>query len=268
MTALLERFSIEALIASRDALIKLYEDAAAIGKQAQEIASQWEIWLDQLHCDAQYRRKVYCEEAGGLDPHIRRNIDRAFWSKMINKSGVRDTMSRKTMEEMQKTIDGDDCPELTASNIEAVFQGLADNKEKMFGDFLISIYRRLSWNYKTNEPAKFGTKMILSYAAGYGGYPNINYDSVLLELERALATLAGIPVPVRSISIASKFPRLNGPAYGEWVTAHAEPEQEPTFSVKLFKNKNAHVRVRPDLIKEMNLIIAAAWPSALPWKAK
>ena len=259
------RFSIESLIASRDVALECYETIARAANEALSVVAGWNVYLPSVQATGRFPTRVYCPCADGLDPRVRREIDRAYWRVLIAESGIRDTMSAKAMRDLTDGIEGDDCPELTAANVEATCRGLAAKREEMFGDFILSIYQAISWDHKTNHPAAFSRRMVLTRCGSswQSRWPDVAIDSPVYELERALAVLADLPAPNYDASIRRRI--SEGVKFGEWVDAPAPAGEPPTFRIKFFKNRNGHVEVRPDLIEEMNRIIAAAWPDALPW---
>ncbi|WP_230080493.1 DUF4942 domain-containing protein, partial [Burkholderia pseudomallei] len=64
-----------------------------------------------------------------------------------------------------------DVPELTAANIEATFTQLYGARGDMFERGVLECFRQLSWNYKSNEPFRFGRRIILKYLFS-GGFLN------------------------------------------------------------------------------------------------
>lgn len=258
-TDLISRFSIEALVASRDAVVESFRESARRISEAVNTGEEWSLHLPSLRTD----QGVYLldNKEGDLDSRIVLNIDQAYWRALMQRSGIRDIMSASAMKDLDSTVSSEKCPELTAAHIRATFHGLSARREGMFSDFLISIYKHICWDRKTNQPAQFGERMILHRCQSYWSKdrPTIEYNSVVVELERALATLAGNPVPTFDTSVQRA---VKGVAFGEWFSA---PGENPTFSIKLFKNGNGHLRVKRNLIDEMNRIVAASYQNALPW---
>ena len=272
-TQILKRFSVESLVASRDAVVENYEAAAERMRHVKSLmaSSAWsnDLRLPRVSIDSDgrsYGHELYDDRTGRLDAGGLRAIDEAFWSYLIDQSGVQQIMSTDAIKKMRESIGGKDCPAFTTDNVRATFAGLAQRQDEMMEELVVSVYRRLSWNHKTNAPARFGAKMILSYCGcDWRDHPWIDYDSPVLDLERALYALDDQPAPTRELSIETL---IRGAGYGEWVGAAPMREgTEPVFSIKVFKNRNGHVRVRGDLVDRMNQIVAKAWPERLPWSA-
>lgn len=50
----------------------------------------------------------------------------------------------------------------------STFEQLHQNKDEVFERGVINVFRGLSWNYKTNSPCKFGSKIIVNNLVRWG----------------------------------------------------------------------------------------------------
>ncbi len=91
-----------------------------------------------------------------------------------------------------KQIAEGEVPELTAANIEATFGQLYEARGDMFERGVLQCFRRLSWDYKTNQPFKFGKRVIVT-GLMTGGYAGSRATNELDDLMRVFHVLDGQP---------------------------------------------------------------------------
>lgn len=146
----------------------------------------------------------------------------------------------------------------------ATFEQLHTHKNDTFEQGVIDVFRSLSWDYRTNNPCKFGKKIIVSrlfntYSSGYITF-SLSGRSTLDDLAKVFYLLEGRNVPDHRVSEGTKFSDhyqregFSGNAYeGEY------------FSLRYFKKGTAHITFnRPELVEQMNDIVARHYPSMLP----
>lgn len=173
--------------------------------------------------------------------------DRELWRRFIEGAGLWDLMSRQERERWRKVLDKYSCEPVEpfdADTARGVFQDVRERKDEMRKEALHNLFRRLSWDHKTNEPAQFGAKLIYKGffdRHGYGHVTHYGSDS-MADLLRELYRLDGKPEP------------------GWW-----EQFTDGYVEVQRFKNGNAHIHLlRPDLVDRLNAELAKYWPGALP----
>lgn len=177
-------------------------------------------------------------------------IDAAAWDMLMRKSGNLMFMDATAKEEWQKNIKDGKFPELTYENIAATFRDLHASRKDMFHRSIIKLFQNLSWDYKTNQPFRFGKRIIVGYFHGYSRSGKDKVD----DLVRAFCVLDGKPEPQYAQSFSASV------GYRE-TTGFRETEY---VSVKWFKNGNAHITFRrPDLVEQMNKILHIYYPNAI-----
>lgn len=82
-------------------------------------------------------------------------IDSRGWNYLRSESGLRTFIDAQAREQWRKQLVNGDVPELTAANIEATFTQLYGVRGDMFERGVIECFRRLSWDYRTNQPFRF-----------------------------------------------------------------------------------------------------------------
>ncbi len=72
-----------------------------------------------------------------------------------------------------RSLEYDNFPEISEANILSTFEQLHQNKDEVFERGVINVFKGLSWDYKTNSPCKFGSKIIVNNLVRWDqwGYP-------------------------------------------------------------------------------------------------
>lgn len=186
-----------------------------------------------------------------------RTFDAQAWCHLMHASGLRTLMDAKAREQWDRSLDRGEHPELTAANVDATFSALYSSRGEMFERGVIEAFRRLSWNYKTNLPQKFGKRIVLTSLIGWHSYTRCNE---LDDLVRVMSVLEGKPEPDHRGGVSAALSSA-GIGYGRR-TGLVETDY---LSIRTFKNGNGHVTFkRLDLVDQMNRIIAKHYPGALP----
>lgn len=187
------------------------------------------------------------------------HVDRNCWNKFIKASGLWDLFPRERREDWEKALRQGDhyyrhlnepCPEFTAEAAMATWQTYVEQRSDLRKEALLALFKRLSWDHATNQPALFGEKLIYKWFANrYTGRVCNDSNNTLDDLLRELYRLDGKPEPV-----------------GIW---YQNGKTDGYFQVKTFKNGNAHIMLeRPDLVDKLNAQLAHYCPGALPAPSK
>ena len=191
---------------------------------------------------------------------IVRIIDVRGWDYLLSESGLRTFMDAKAREQWNRQISEGDVPEFTVANIEATFAQLYGARGDMFERGVIECFRRLSWNYRTNQPFKFGKRVIVRCLLSSGS-PNHRVTNELDDLIRVFCVLDNKPEPDHR--------------HGAYVLVSEVRQARQTeakhdyFRLRWFKNGNGHLTFkRLDLVEKMNQILAKHYPNALASEAR
>ncbi|WP_436718564.1 DUF4942 domain-containing protein [Escherichia coli] len=193
---------------------------------------------------------------------ISRNIDRGIWKDLMKKSGMLSLMDAQARDEWYKNLEGEDIPAVSEANILSTFEQLHQSKGEVFERGVINVFKGLSWNYKTNSPCKFGTKIIVTGLVkcdrwGFGLNWGWQRDR-LADLERMLVLLDGKPVPDNRADVTRRL--------GDHIheNRHSNHYEDEMFVIKYFQKGTAHIVFkRPELVDKLNDIIARHYPGAL-----
>lgn len=193
---------------------------------------------------------------------ITRNLDRGIWRDLMKKSGMLAIMDAQARDQWYNSLEKDDIPVVSEANILSTFEQLHLNKGEVFERGVINVFKGLSWNYKTNSPCKFGSKIIVSGLVkcdrwGFGLNWGWQRDR-LADLERMLMLLDGKPVPDNRADVTRRL--------GDHIHAnrHSARYEDEMFAIKYFQKGTAHITFkRQELVDKLNDIIARHYPGAL-----
>lgn len=93
--------------------------------------------------------------------NITRLADRKIWDRLMTYTGMYTFMSSCQRDEWNSQLMSDTCPEITLDNVLATFRHLNASKMQTFEQELIDIWRKLSWDYRTNNPCRLGKRIII-----------------------------------------------------------------------------------------------------------
>jgi hypothetical protein len=185
-----------------------------------------------------------------------KGFDAIAWKHLMSESGLKTFMSSCDIESWDNLIREKKTPEFNVANITSTFSKLYEDRGTMMEKGVLAVFRGLSWDYKTNTPVKFGKKIVIKGRSHDTAIANDDARGID-DLVRFMHVADGVPQPDHRNNFAFMF------AYKTAV--QAEEFESPYISIKGFKNGNMHVNLtRPDLVEKMNLVIAKAYPNALP----
>ncbi|HGC2478732.1 TPA: DUF4942 domain-containing protein, partial [Escherichia coli] len=194
---------------------------------------------------------------------ITRNLDREIWRDLMQRSGMLSLMDAQARDTWYRSLEYDNFPEISEANILSTFEQLHQNKDEVFERGVINVFRGLSWNYKTNCPCKFGSKIIVNNLVRWDrwGFHLITGQQTdrLVDLERMLHLFSGKPIPDNRENITIRLDDHIRSVQGK------ECYEDEMFSIRYFKKGSAHIRFRkPELVDRLNDIIAKHYPGVLP----
>lgn len=260
-TNLVKSISIANLANQRVAVVARIRQALDLLSEAEQLVRAAHLGFPRLVLDNSYSRRgtpvITGEYANRADAEtaIVRTIDTHGWNYLLSESGLRTFMDARAREQWNAQIADGNVPELSAANIEATFVQLYGTRGDMFERGVLECFRRLSWDYKTNQPFKFGNRIIVRHLFTQGS-TNHRVTDELDDLIRVFCVLDGKPEPDHRHGAY----RLVSDARQERRT---EAEND-YLHLRWFKNGNGHLTFRrPDLVGQMNLILAKHYPNAL-----
>lgn len=262
---LVQSFPLEQALAARKAVLQRIE---GIVQQLQDLKQMTELLgVDDLPDVFNHSSRYGCHlfDRDGLKD-ITKRLDARTWSRFMDLSGLKTFMDAKGIEEWNLKIyhHPSELPEFTEENVAATFGYLHEQRWEIFERGVITCFKSLSWDYKTNNPCKFGSKMIIGgMVSNFGGSwwrANSFVCDKINDLCRVMDVLDGKPARDHRIGFATRLQ--------EALDQKAITAEDSYCSVKWFRNGNGHVKfTRPDLIDKLNAIVARYYPDALPSRA-
>jgi hypothetical protein len=255
--------SITHLLQQRDVVLERLAQAFQLLQEAHDIALSAHLGFPNIVASKDYRGAgqdvvgKFATEGEALIA-CRAAIDATAWRYLMQESGMRSLMSASKRSEFDDQVSKSRMPELTREAVYATFGALHESRAEMFDQGVIECFKKLSWQYKTNLPQKFGKRIIVSYLSYTYGINNSAADH-LDDLMRVFHVLDGKPeADYRQgcyVQLSTAFREQ---------TAWQKRYQNDYFELRLFRNGNGHLCCkRPEIIDAMNAIIARHFPNAL-----
>lgn len=265
-SAVVPSISIVNLVNQRAAVIERVAEGLAILREAHQLALAAHVGFPRLKID-EHRYdtgNILADDATKLDADVRKIVDRGAWQYLMNESGLRTFMDAKARREWDEAVEKGQYPDLTQANIETTFEMLYGSRGDMFERGVITVFKQLSWSYKTNRPFAFGKRIVKRFlryqVTGTRhtalGSPVHESANALDDLLRVLHVLDGKPEPDHR---SGAYSLLNGQNH-----TTDPPIENEYMQIRCFRNGNGHITFkRPDLIEKMNAILAKHFPGAL-----
>jgi hypothetical protein len=189
---------------------------------------------------------------------VMKHVDAQFWSAVMDQSGIRAFMSAKRQAEFDGMIGKAETPPFEMDTIKATFADLYEKRADMMEDGVVDLFRRLSWDYRTNNPVRMGRKIIVDHILDSWGTVNMRVTDMLDDLVRILSVYDGKPIPEHRNGIYSVI--SDGPMR---VNTDVETNY---FRIKVYKKGTGHItfneRATP-LLNQCNRVIARRYPHTL-----
>lgn len=262
---LIPSVSIDRIIAQRNSGIAQFMDGMtlihAAAKQLSAAANKDNLYgfsdVVKLALDWRDKPEKYGDAVAKL-------IDQKVWDRLLSDTGMYTLMSSKQRDEWDRQLNSKDCPEVTLETVLATFKQLNSEKVNTFEQGVIDVFRSLSWDYKTNSPCRLGKKIIVErfLSTWRHGHSSFTWEGqqLLDDLARPFYLLDGKTVPDFRAGEGQKYADFfrTGNKIGELCDLEY-------FTVKGFAKGTGHIVFkRPDLVNEINDIVARQFPGMLP----
>ncbi|MBN3265776.1 DUF4942 domain-containing protein [Pectobacterium brasiliense] len=205
----------------------------------------------------------YCDRPDIWKKMVTREVDRKIWHKLMSDTGMLTLMNSDQLSEWHTSLYSDNMPEATLDNVLASFKQLHADSALMIEKGILSLFKKLSWDYKTNNPRMFGKKIIMNSLLEvnrWGASVRSDAQARIDDLQKAFCLLDKKPVP--------DFRDGAGVGFSDYVNKHGldgERFECEYFSVRYFKKGSGHVTfLRPELVDMMNDVLSRHYPHALP----
>lgn len=246
-------------------LIATFADAEACVRQAFAMIDDVELTLGRafLSDGTDRRFNVYVDRNHVAWDNVTWTIDRMrrdAWRTIVARLELRRVLSIKRWEQMEKALDNDEVPPITAETVENFVLRWTAEAPKLIEEAIVEVFEWLRpgegterADYKMNQKnarLEIGERIVLTGMVergwhGKGWRANHNRQQHLTALENVFRALdgAGTASPHYQSDMANAIEKAG--ADGRWATKY--------FEGRCFKNHNLHLRfVRPDLLREFN----------------
>jgi hypothetical protein len=259
--ALIPSLSLAHFIQQRTAIVERLTQAIALIREADQMADAANLGRPRIEIQHLARHATPITEKDA-ETAVRQHVDYGGWAYLMDQSGLESFMDAKAREEWRKQLESHELPELTADNIRSTFAFIHGRRREMFDRGVITLFQRLSWDYKTNQPFRFGQRIILNRLLQVYGrdtaqaFLNHTTTDQLDDLLRVFHVLDGKPEPDHRHGM---YGTLNTALHAHETTWTGE-----FFSLRWFRKGSGHLTfTRPDLVDELNRILARHFPNAL-----
>jgi len=270
-TELVPSISIANLLQQRDAIVERLQQVNRLLTEAADIA-----YAAGIADDAKYQHFTKLVGHGGRGygwvlplateecvQSARKRLDNAAWDCLLRQSGLVSFMDSKTREKWREDIEKGAAPELTPENIKATFGRMYEERGEMFEQGVVRCFRALSWKYSTNLPQRFGRR-IHARVRWYGSISSEHVNQ-LEDLQRVFCKLDRKPEEDHRSGLYHRLheaERLDGDRYRR---RDRFEHSDEFMHFRVYKNGNAAITfLRPDLVDQLNRIIAKHYPNCLP----
>lgn len=240
-------------------LVNAYNEANEIMTRAENELNRAQSILDNAFGKESYMHTTPIRHLDSFQD-IRADNNKRAWQTIINRLGIRKTMSQKRAEEMDKNIDGGKMPAITAENIRALSEGLIESAQDFAAEAVAEVYEFLRPGasahnrYKTNEKnARFSLKdkVIITRAVetGWSRYM-INHwrRQSLVSVDNIFHLADGNLAPMNN---SYNSPMID--AIENLSPSDAGKTETDYFKIQVYGNGNLHLTFkRPDLVEKLN----------------
>lgn len=261
---LMPRATIEAIVAQRNLALDLYGDAYAALAIADAAVTKAGKACSNLHPkENRYNAHLNEDKAHLLrgitlpprDEYMviaRKIADTDVWSHIIDITDLQTMMDRQAKDELHQQLLSDP-PEATVENIYATLEQFALDAETIFRRGIANCFSQLDRRFRSHDGFKIGSRVILDRMFDESGWWNYhrNMEATLYDIERAFAVLDGTRQSYGGI--VDILRRRRQGCHG----ARQDEVESTYFTVRVFKNGNAHVWFKSDdLLRQVNKLLA------------
>jgi hypothetical protein len=187
-----------------------------------------------------------------------KQLDAQFWLALMDQSGIRAFMSARRQKEFYDLISEAQTPPFEMNAIKSTFADLYEKRADMLEEGIVDLFRRLSWEFRTNNPVKIGRKLIVNDVLDSWGTANTHVTDMLDDLIRVLSVYDGKPIPEHRHGVYQVL--CDTLHRGESVM------ETEYFSAKLYKKGTGHITFNDKAVALLDLcnrVIARRFPCAL-----
>lgn len=270
--ALVRHSTIEAIVSQRDAALRMATEAAGLHAEAVALAGKAQAAMVAATGGHRFtavdrdRHATYQRLFAGIDPEasvrsFREQLDACTWLHVFALAGINDLMDRTARDAFYRDLERD-VPPVTVDNVAATIERLAGDAELIFQRGLARVFGEFDRRFKSHDGFKVGWRVVLTGV--FDGFGHWSHGGrareILADVTRVLARFDSrrnpdIDAPARAIEAAR----------GQGLSPRRGMVETPYFTIKTFKNGNAHLHfTRSDLMDDVNRTLAAYYGEVFP----
>lgn len=200
------------------------------------------------------------------------SLNSHYWSRALKLTDVYDFMPQARRDIWNAMLAGERCaprqsswdkfepldplPDFQEETVRSTLTELMAKRAEFMAEKVDGIFRGLSGDHVTNQPQGFSARMIIGYMLEYGSIKQAK-SGLIHDLRGVIAKLGGRDEP-KTNSSHTLISALEDKT-GQWVTVDGG-----SLRIRLYKKGTAHLEVHPDIAWQLNRILAAMHPLAIP----
>lgn len=186
-------------------------------------------------------------------------LDAEYWNRALNLTDVRVFMPSARQKEWDAQITNRECLPFEKQAVQDTLRSLLASRSRFLAEQVDGVFHALSPNHVSNSPAGFGKRMILEYARCKAtGNPESEKTRLIADLRYVIAMLMGRDRTVGSNPRAMSY-GCNNP--GKWILLDGG-----ALRVRFHLTGTVHVEIHPEMVWQLNQILASLYPNAIPDK--
>ncbi len=282
MNAIVQRATVETIVAHRNKALAMYEqayDAMVIAQEARAAAANevrqvcpvknsYNYHLSQEKRD--HLGKIEVPEKDKFLTAARETIDIDVWAHIIQITDVERYMDAKAKQDFRQSLLTDP-PEATVENIFATVENFILQADDIFKRGIALCFSSLDRRFKSHDGWKIGDRVIIGRVLDENGWWNHHWNmgDRIADVERIFYVLDGKPVPSNYSNLEQKirndrdeYRKENKVGFGQTFQSVHETDY---FRVRLFQNGNAHLWfLRDDLVEQVNKLLGEYYGAPIP----
>jgi len=187
-----------------------------------------------------------------------KSVDRGAWQELMHRSGLRTFMDGTARTQWDDSLERGEFPELSLDAVRGTFDKVHGDRRMMIVRGVEHLFRRLSWDHKSNSHVAFKPKFIINYMADCWGFIAHAACDDLDSLERVLHLRRGLAEPDHRQGV---WHTVNDARKSEDGCMRAET---PHLRIQWFKKGTGHVWFKDEAdVEWLNRCMAKSSPDQI-----
>jgi predicted RNA methylase len=195
----------------------------------------------------------------------RKLIDTDIWSHLIEYTSLERLMDKKAKDEFANQLKVDP-PEATEDNVRATMKQFFADSDTIWKRGIAEAFSNLDRRFRSHDGWKIGSRIILSRAFDEWGHWNHHrsHRDTFMDIERVFYILDGREPPAIYGGLIHEIDEARS-KQTERFTARQTEVQSEFYTIRIFKNGNAHIWFRrDDLLEKVNKLLGEYYGEVIP----